>query len=92
MCGVAGFFGSVGGRQPMATPGGDICASFNDGIFNHVELRRDLIARGQIFRTTSDTEVILHLCQEVGPDCVTEFNSDSIPFVASKTEALRPAA
>jgi asparagine synthase (glutamine-hydrolysing) len=46
---MAGFFGSVGGRRPMATPEGDIWVSFNDEIFNHVELRRDLIARGQVF-------------------------------------------
>lgn len=66
----------AGGRQPMATPDGDVWVSFNGEIFNHIELRRDLIRRGHVFRTTSDTEVILALYREMGPDCVKLFNGD----------------
>ncbi|MGH7554978.1 MAG: asparagine synthase (glutamine-hydrolyzing), partial [Longimicrobiales bacterium] len=65
-----------GGRQPMSTPDGDIWVSFNGEIFNYVELRRELIERGHNLRTTSDTEVILYLYREMGPECVKAFNGD----------------
>lgn len=64
------------GQQPMANADRTVWVSFNGEIFNYVELRRDLIARGHRFRTESDTEVILHLYEEMGPDCVTAFNGD----------------
>jgi asparagine synthase (glutamine-hydrolysing) len=65
-----------GGKQPMATEDGDLCVSFNGEIFNYVELRRELSARGAKFRTKSDTEVILHAYRAWGADCVTKFNGD----------------
>ena len=43
---------------------------FNGEIYNYQDLRRDLIARGHRLETDSDTEVILHLFEESGPDCV----------------------
>jgi asparagine synthase (glutamine-hydrolysing) len=55
---------------------GDGWLSFDGEIFNHVELRRDLKERGHVFRTSSDTEVILHLYREMGTDGVTKFNGD----------------
>ena len=64
------------GQQPMASAAGDLIVSFNGEIFNHVELRDDLIGRGHVFRTESDTEVILHAYQAMGPDCVRLFNGD----------------
>ncbi len=66
----------AGGRQPMASEDGDVWVSFNGEIFNHVELRQDMTQRGHVFRTASDTEVILNLYREMGPDCVTKFNGD----------------
>jgi asparagine synthase (glutamine-hydrolysing) len=64
------------GAQPM--PNGDrtIWVTFNGEIFNYVELREGLISRGHSFRSASDTEVILHLYEEMGPDCVNAFNGD----------------
>lgn len=47
------------GHQPMATADGAIQVVFNGEIYNHRELRRDLIARGETFTTDSDTEVLL---------------------------------
>src|SRR5262245_22617333 len=64
------------GQQPMANADETVFVTFNGEIFNYVELRADLIARGHRFRTDSDTEVILHAYEEKGPDCVKDFNGD----------------
>lgn len=66
----------AGGTQPMANADQSARISFNGEIFNYIELRADLIARGHRFRTESDTEVILHLYEEMGPDCVEALNGD----------------
>ena len=60
----------------MGNADGTIHVTFNGEIFNYVELRSELIARGHRFRTDSDTEVILHLYEERGIDCVESFNGD----------------
>ena len=49
-----------GGHQPMSTPDGAVHIVFNGEIFNYRELRARLHADGDVFRTASDTEVILH--------------------------------
>ncbi|MBE0692696.1 MAG: asparagine synthase (glutamine-hydrolyzing), partial [Aquamicrobium sp.] len=64
------------GQQPMHDASGDLTIAFNGEIFNYVELRDELRARGRRFRTSSDTEVILHLYDEMGEDCVTRLNGD----------------
>src|SRR5512143_4194007 len=56
------------GHQPMAAEHSVIV--FNGEIYNYVELRNELRARGRSFRTASDTEVILQLYEEYGPECV----------------------
>lgn len=66
----------AGGRQPMASADGALSVSFNGEIFNYLELRDALARRGRRFRTQSDTEVILHLYDEMGPECVTAMNGD----------------
>jgi asparagine synthase (glutamine-hydrolysing) len=65
-----------GGRQPLGTRDGTLWVTFNGEIFNYVELRAELLARGRAFRTKSDTETILHAYAEYGPDCVQSFNGD----------------
>lgn len=64
------------GQQPMANVGGTLHITYNGEIFNHIELRRDLESRGCRFRTGSDTEVILHLYERMGIDCVSLLNGD----------------
>lgn len=60
------------GQQPMASQQALIV--FNGEIYNYIELRDELIARGRCFRTASDTEVILQLYEEYGEDCVRRLN------------------
>lgn len=64
----------AGGHQPMQNEDGSLTISFNGEIFNYVELRNDLLRKGHIFQTRSDTEVILHLFEEYGEACVTRLN------------------
>lgn len=59
------------GRQPMTNEDGTIVIVFNGEIYNYLSLRKDLIDSGHVFRTMSDTEVIIHAYEEYGIDCVT---------------------
>jgi asparagine synthase (glutamine-hydrolysing) len=64
----------AGGRQPMSNEDGSLWIVCNGEIYNHLELRHELEARGHQFRTHSDVETLLHLYEEVGPDCVNRAN------------------
>lgn len=58
------------GQQPIFTPDGTKCIVFNGEIYNYQELRDGLIERGHKLKTKSDTEAVLHLYDEYGPDCL----------------------
>ena len=62
------------GQQPIANEDGTLWIVFNGEIFNYVELRPELEARGHRFTTTSDTEVLLHAYEEFGPQCLERLN------------------
>ena len=63
-----------GGDQPISNEDATLWIVFNGEIFNYVELRPQLEARGHRFSTHSDTEVILHLYEEYGPECLQHLN------------------
>lgn len=58
------------GRQPMSNAGGTVWITYNGETYNACELRRDLVQKGYSFRSTTDTEVVLHLYEEYGDLCV----------------------
>jgi asparagine synthase (glutamine-hydrolysing) len=60
----------AGGRQPIHNEDETVWVVFNGEIYNFPDLRRELEARGHHFYTHSDTEVIVHLYEEMGADCV----------------------
>jgi asparagine synthase (glutamine-hydrolysing) len=62
------------GDQPIGNEDGTLWIVFNGEVFNYVELRPALEARGHHFSTHSDTEVILHLYEDYGPDCLNYLN------------------
>ncbi len=61
---------SPAGRQPMANEDGSLWIVFNGEIYNFQALRPELERAGHRFRSRTDTEVILHLYEEHGPDCL----------------------
>jgi len=60
----------AGGHQPVFNEDRTIWVVFNGEIYNFRELRKELEDQGHRFRTNTDTEVIVHLYEELGPDCV----------------------
>jgi asparagine synthase (glutamine-hydrolysing) len=59
-----------GGHQPLSNEDGTVWIVFNGEIYNYLTLRQELISKGHIFKTQSDTEVIVHLYEEYGAECL----------------------
>ncbi|MBM4388373.1 MAG: asparagine synthetase B, partial [Deltaproteobacteria bacterium] len=62
------------GRQPISNEDGTIHVVFNGEIYNFPELKESLLKKGHVFKTNSDTEVILHQYEEDGCGCFAKFN------------------
>lgn len=90
----------AGGAQPMANDGGQVVVTYNGEIYNHPELRRELEDKGHVFRTRSDTEVLVHGYEEWGVNllkrlngqfafAIYDRNSESV-FIARDRYGVRP--
>jgi asparagine synthase (glutamine-hydrolysing) len=64
----------AGGAQPLANEDGNLVVVYNGEIYNHADLRAELIAHGHRFRTTCDTEVIVHGYEQWGQEMLHRFN------------------
>ena len=65
---------SPAGHQPMANEDGSLLLVYNGELYNFTELVPTLEARGHLFHSRTDSEVILHAYEEWGPDCLSRFN------------------
>src|SRR5258708_13139675 len=62
------------GHMPMCTEDRTVWITYNGEIYNFVELRQELESKGHHFSSNTDTEVIVHLYEQEGPDCVKRLN------------------
>ena len=62
------------GTMPLSNEDESLWIVFNGEIFNYIELKDDLLAKNHTFRTNSDTEVIVHLYEEYGPEFLNKLN------------------
>ena len=68
------IIGLEGGTQPICNEDGTLWIVYNGEVFNYIELKEDLIKKGHTFSTTTDTEVLLHLYEDLGPQCLGKIN------------------
>ncbi len=61
---------SPAGHQPMSNEDGTVWITFGGEIYNHMDIRPELEAKGHVYRSHCDTETIVHLYEEEGPRCV----------------------
>lgn len=62
------------GQQPIWNEDGSCCIVYNGELYNYLDLRPELEAKGHVFTTRSDTEVVLHAYEEWGAECLCRFN------------------
>jgi asparagine synthase (glutamine-hydrolyzing) len=62
------------GQMPLSNQDDSLWIVYNGEIFNYIELKEKLIQTGHLFKTSGDTEVILHLYEEYGADCLNMMN------------------
>ncbi len=94
------IIGLENGNQPITNEDNTLRIIFNGAIYNYLELRESLRSRGHIFKTDTDTEVILHLYEEEGVKCLENLegmfafaiwnNKDKSLFVARDRFGIKP--
>ena len=75
------------GTMPLSNSDGTLWVVFNGEIYNHIELRKELESKNNIFKTHSDTEVIVYLYEEYGPEFVQKLNGQFAIAIWDKTKA-----
>ncbi|MFN8377224.1 MAG: asparagine synthase (glutamine-hydrolyzing) [Anaerolineae bacterium] len=65
---------STAGHMPISNETGDVWIVYNGELYNHQPLREELLARGHIYQSNTDTETIVHAYEEYGLDCLNKFN------------------
>ena len=80
------IIGIDGGTQPIENENGTLWIVFNGEAFNYIELKDELVQKGHRFSTNTDTEVVLHLYEEYGADCLTRINGQ---FALAVWDAVR---
>src|ERR1044072_7801772 len=65
---------SAAGHMPMHSPDGHLTIVYNGEVYNYPQLRRELESKGYEFRSNSDTEAVLYLYKEYGPESVRRLN------------------
>jgi asparagine synthase (glutamine-hydrolysing) len=78
-----------GGQQPISNESDDVWVIMNGEIYNYIELREDLKQKGHKFKTQSDTEVLVHLYEEFGPDFVKKLNGMFAIFLFDLQKNIR---
>ena len=88
------------GQQPISNEDDNLSIIYNGEIYNYQYLREDLLQRGHVFKTKSDTEVILHLYEEYGPESLQKLRGmfafaiydkrDKSLFIARDRVGIKP--
>jgi asparagine synthase (glutamine-hydrolysing) len=81
---------SDNGRQPMSNEHGDVVVTYNGEIYNFRELRAELQDRGHVFKSATDTEIIVHAYEEWGERSVERFNGMFAFALADHRQPLAP--
>ncbi len=78
-----------GGQQPISNQDQTLWIVYNGEIFNDLPLKKELLAKGHQFQTTTDTEVVIHLYEEYGPKFLQKINGQyAIAIWDTKTKSL----
>ncbi|MCK4789496.1 MAG: asparagine synthase (glutamine-hydrolyzing) [Desulfobacteraceae bacterium] len=65
---------SSNARQPLSNEDGQIWLTYNGEVYNYAELREELVGLGHVFKTRTDSEVIIHAYEQWGTSCLERFN------------------